>query len=370
VPIVCEVLWNHGKPEQGATMAGKSEPRKEGSIVQRGEDTFLLRVYMGTDPGSGKRKYHSKTVHGTEKDAQRELRALLHKRDEGELSNLSRANLDAYLDRWVELVARPRLRPQTAADYERVLDSYVRPVIGKKALGKITALDLQALYNGMSERGLSPRTVRYAHAVIRSALGQAVRWQLISRNPADGQMVDLPAAKHREMTVLTAEQVQAFLGNAEGDPHYPLFLLAVTTGMRPGEYLALKWADLDFAAGALSVNRSVTRDGRFQQPKTAKSRRRITLLPTVVEELRAHKRRQAAARLQYKGEYEDLDLVFCTAGGKPLQLNNVVRRHFKPLLELSELPRVRIYDLRHTHATLLLSAGENPKVVSERLAGR
>ena len=168
--------------------------------------------------------------------------------------------------------------------------------------------------------------------------------------------------------MLTPEQVSRFLEAAKNDPWYALFLTAVTTGMRPGEYLALQWKDINFETRTLSVKRTVTPKGEFQEPKTARSRRSIRLLPSVIQALRSHRIHQAEWRLKQGEAYVNKDLVFASETGQPLNERNLVNRHFKPILRAAGLPEtLRLYDLRHTCATLLLAAGENPKVVSERL---
>jgi len=152
---------------------------------------------------------------------------------------------------------------------------------------------------------------------------------------------------------------------------YALFLMALTTGMRAGELLALQWKDVDLNRGALQVNRSLTRgkEGwRFDEPKTVKSRRRIKLGPTLVQALQLHRSRQAAQRLRAGIRYEDLDLVFAAENGHPMDRHNLSNRHFKPLLDAAGPSKsIRLHDLRHTYATLLLAAGEHPKIVSEAL---
>ncbi len=336
-----------------------------GQIISRGERTFLVRVYMGRDE-SGKRKYHNKTIHGNKKDAQAYLNQVLRDKDLNLFAEPSKKTLNEYLDQWLESTVKSRVRDRTYRDYCSLLDRYIRPALGGRRISQIGPMEIQAVYGQLTERGLSARTVRYAHGILRDALQQAVKWQLLPRNPVE--FVDLPRQERREMLVLSPEQVSRFLDAAKNDPWYALFLTAVTTGMRPGEYLALQWKDLNLEARTLSVNRTVTPKGEFQEPKTARSRRSIRLVPTVIQALRAHRIQQAEWRLSQGAAYANRDLVFASETGEPLNERNLVQRHFKNILRAAELPEaLRLYDLRHTCATLLLSAGENPKVVSERL---
>ncbi len=342
--------------------------RRRGQVIERGKDTFLVRIYLGQGE-DGKRRYYNKTITGTKRDAQRHLTSVLGDLDEGTFIEPSKESLNKYLDRWLETSAAPRLRARTARDYREVLARYVREPLGQKPLASITPLDIQSVYSGMLEAGLSPRTVRQTHAVLRSALKQAVKWQLLSRNPAD--YVDLPRQKRTEMYAMSKDEVKQFLVAARGSQWYALFLLAVTTGMRPGEYFALQWKDVNLDDGTVNVTRSLARhkdEWHFDEPKTAKSRRKIKIAPSVAQALRAHKSRQAAERLRAGIKYQNFDLVFAARNGQPLENNRLRNRYFKPLLKKAGFPAtIRLYDLRHTCATLLLSAGVHPKIVSEML---
>lgn len=339
-----------------------------GQLIQRGERTWLIRVYLGRDEG-GRRKYLNRTVHGSKKDAQRVLTALLRERDMGILVEPSRQTLNAYLDRWLETAAKPRVSARTLENYAWILDKYVRPALGARPLAQITPVEVQALYDDLQARGYAPATIRRTHNILHSAFGQAVKWRLLAQNPAD--YVDLPRQERPEMRALTPAEAERFLEAAKEDEHFPLFALLLATGLRPGEALALRWADLDLKRGTLHVQRALTgRDGRrrFEQPKTPRSRRTVPIPPSVVRILAEHRRRQAAQKLAAGPAYEDEGLVFATPDGRPLHYRNLVRRHFKPILRAAGLPEtIRLYDLRHSCATLLLAACEHPKVVSERL---
>ena len=222
----------------------------------------------------------------------------------------------------------------------------------------------------LGEKELSARTVRMTHAVLSSAMKQAVRWHMLQRNPCE--FVDLPRMARKEMQALSPEEASRFLEAAREDKLGIVLSFALATGMRPEEYLALKWSDLDIHAGTATVRRTlIWRKGGgwyFGEPKTSRSRRTIPIPRSLVGELADHRRKQAESRLKKGADYQNNDLVFASGEGTPILLRNLVRRHFQPLLTRAELsPSLRLYDLRHSCATLLLSAGENPKVVSERL---
>ena len=343
-----------------------STTRRAGQIIQRGERTFLVRVYLGRDPETGKRDYHNKTIHGTKKDAQAYLNQILRDKDMGTYVQPSNMILDQFLDQWLETAAKPRVRERTLASYEEILGLYIRPELGRLPLANITPLKIQTIYGELLERGLSPRTVRYAHSVLRMALEQAVKWQMLSQNPS--QHVDLPRQKKEEMRTLSPREARQFLDSTAFSRYGTLFELLLTTGLRPGEALGLKWPDVDWEKGRLTIQRVLVYGRGFEAPKTPRARRTIPLPASTMQSLQEHRIRQAEERLQAGSNWEHHDLIFTAHNGQPIDHRNLVRRHFKPLLEHANLPQeLRLYDLRHTCATLLLSAGENPKIVSERL---
>jgi len=339
-----------------------------GQLIRRGPRTWLTRVPLGRDPDSGKRLYANKTIHGAKRDAEQYLHAALRERDLGTLVATSGLTLSPYLDQWLE-TTRSRVRERTCRDYAAQLNRYVRPALGSRRLEHLRPLEIQNLYAAMQARGLSARTVRYVHAVLSAALRQAVKWRLLAQSPAG--FVDLPRMRRAEVRILSGEEVTQFLAAAANDRFGLVFVVALATGMRPSEYLALSWADVDLEQGRVVVQRALAWHGKtwaFTEPKTARSRRTIPLPATAARLLRDHRRHQAAARLAAGPRYTNLDLVFATELGTPVDLRNLAQRHFKAVLKAAGLPpTIRLYDLRHSSATLLLAAGEHPKVVSERL---
>jgi integrase len=237
--------------------------RRVGQIIARGDRRWLIRVYLGRDHETKKRKYHNRTVHGPMREAQAYLTKKLRERDLGRDLEGAKVPLNEYLDRWLETAVKPRVREKTCQDYEGMLRRYIRPNLGEKVLAAMRPLDFQAGYQQMIERGLSGRTVRYTHVVLKSAMRQAVQCRLLLENPADG--VKVPQKSKGEIRSLTVEQAQAFLKAALATPHGPVLAVALTTGMRPSEYLALKWQDIDWAQETASVVRSVRRlNGRWR----------------------------------------------------------------------------------------------------------
>lgn len=212
-------------------------------------------------------------------------------------------------------------------------------------------------------------TIKNAHGVLNSALNQAVIWGHIRYNPAS--KINLPKSCRKEMKTLTPDQAKIFMDAVVSSPHKTLFSLLLTSGMRPGEALALKWSDIDFDNNRVHIQRAIQRQGSswcLKEPKTPQSRRQIPLPVTVMKDLDEHRIQQLETILKAKpGEYSNHDLVFASRTGEPLNHKKVYYNHFKPLLAQAGLPDIRLYSLRHTCATLLLIAGTNPKVVAERL---
>jgi integrase len=342
-----------------------------GQIIPRGERTWVVRVFLGRDSQTGKRRYHNKTIRGNKKDAQKYLNGKLREIDLGTFIEPSAVTVSEYLDQWLQAAAKPRVRERTYTWYIDLLKWYVRPTLGDKKLSSVRPLDVQALYSSLQEKGLSAKTIRHVHTTLSTAFTQAVRWRLLVQNPA--LMVKPPRQVRKEMQALSPEEAARFLAAASQDKWAVLFALALTTGMRPEEYLGLQWKDVEVEKGTVTVQRTLIwrRKGGgwyFSEPKTSRSRRTIPLPASIVQSIREHRRRQAEQRLKAGPKYQNNDLVFATAEGSPLMPRNLLSRHFKPTLKRAELPKsIRLYDLRHSCATLLLAAGENPKVVSERL---
>jgi integrase len=187
--------------------------RKTGQIIARGQSTWLVRIYQGRDPQTGTRKYHNQTIRGPFREAQRFLNLKLQQRDPGRALRAAAITLNQFLDQWLAMVARPRLRARTFHDYESLLRLYIRPALGTRLIGAIEQMDVQELYAQMFERGLSARTIEYTNAVLESAFRQAVRWRMLAENPCAG--VDLPRTKRREMNALSVEECRRFLSVAE-----------------------------------------------------------------------------------------------------------------------------------------------------------
>ena len=339
-----------------------------GQIISRGKNVWLVRIYLGRDE-TGKRIYLNKTIHGPRKAAQAWLNQRLTERDAGIAVKPAQQTLNEYLDRWLETAVKPKVRPKTWMGYRSLLHNHIRPALGARPLARIKPLEVQQAFHDMIDRGLSARTIEYTRMVLRQAFKQAIQWRLLTFNPCDG--VQIPRRQRREMQALSPEQARRFLVVARGTRYGMLFELAITTGLRPSEYLALKWEDIDFERGTLSVVRSLDAmpggGYRLEETKTRNSRRVVKLLPGVLRALLEHRQAQQRLREEAGERWNEQGFVFTNAEGGPLDGHNLSSRHLRRILKEAGLPQIRLYDLRHTAATLALSAGVPVKVVSEML---
>jgi len=339
-----------------------------GQLISRGENTWLIRIFRGRD-AHGKRRFFNKTVHGTKRQAERERTRLLRERDMGTMVEPSRQTVGEYVSQWLEVTVRAKVREVTRCSYAAWLTRRVIPAIGHMRLAALTTTDVQRLYNDMSAAGLSPRSVRYVHSILHSALEHAVRSNLIARNPAGSKLCTLPRQIRKEMKALNPQEARRFLDEAQGNEWVALWTLLLTTGLRPGEAMGLKWSDLD--GTRLVVQRALVwgYGGKWTlaEPKTAKGRRTVLLPERTAKTLRDHRRRQAEDRLAAGAQYDSHDFIFANELGRPTDIRALVRPHFNRILKAAGLPRIRLYDLRHTAATLLLSGGTHAKVASEML---
>lgn len=345
----------------------KTQSRRSGNIKKKREGVFLVSIFLGRD-ANGKRRYVAKQIKGTLKDAQKYLNAALRDKDQGIFVEPTLLTVNEYLNKWLETAARPRVSRRTADGYASLLERYIRGQLGQRRLDKLQPLDIQKVYSQMQARGLSARVVRHTHSVLHNALKQACKWGILSRNPSD--LVELPRVPYKERRVLSPDEAGDFLRAADEMPHGLIFEFALLTGMRPEEYLALQWSDVDFERGTAQVRRALIRHKKswsFEEPKTARSRRTVFLSSQLLHKLTTNKRKQAEVRLKLGALWQAFDLIFCGEQGMPLSIPNLTYRYFRPILVKAKLPQIRLYDLRHTCATLLLAANEHPKVVSERL---
>jgi integrase len=345
-----------------------------GSVVKRG-DGYSVVVELDRDPVTGKRRQKWHSGYRTKRDAERALSEIVASLHAGTYLEPTKQTLREFTKDWLAAI-EPTIRPATHYSYDRNLRLHVLPQLGAVQLRRIDAGMLNGLYAALladgkqsnGGGGLSPRSVRYIHTILHRAFRDAVRWGRIARNPADAADPPRSAATARPaMTTWTAEQLRAFLGHTADHRLHAAFVVLATTGMRRGECLGLRWSDVDLPAGRVSITQTViavNHHVRIGSPKTARARRTVVLDSGTVAALRDHRQQQRAERLLMGAGFTDHDLVFCRPG--PLHPERFSRT-FMIESARAELPAIRLHDLRHTWATLALSAGEHPKIVQERL---
>jgi integrase len=282
-------------------------------------------------------------------------------------ADAKKLTVSEYMEQWLASI-EPTLRPGSFRRYSEVVNKHIVPIVGRMQLAKLSPLNIQSLYANRLGVGLSATTVALIHNVLHRALKQAVRWELLTRNVTEA--VDPPRETTPEYITWNQRQVATFLAVADGDNLAALWRLALLTGMRRGELLGLKWEDIDLTRGVLAVRRTISRGSAgtytFGAPKTAHGRRSIALPTSAVKSLHRHRTKQLEARLGKGSAYKDQDLVFADALGEPIHPNTLTHQ-FKQLCARVGVPVIRIHDLRHTSATLMLANGEHPKIVQERL---
>jgi integrase len=340
-----------------------------GSITRRGKSSWRLKF---DDPVGQERRTRYVTVRGNKRDAERELARLLSELDRGSLVEPTKLTLTDYVREWLENAYE--LSPKTTEWYRQLAEQQILPHLGAIPLQKLKSAHVQQWHSailkagGENERPLSARTVGHAHRVLHRALQRAVETEILSRNVASA--VSPPKIEEREIKILTAEQINDVLVNLEDHALHPIVVLALATGMRRGELLALRWGDIDLGKATLKVERSLEesdRGLRFKPPKTKHGRRAIPLPPTAVEQLRIHRLRQLELRVALgQGKPEAGALVFCTIDGEPLSPKKVSRDWWR-LTITRNLPRVSFHSLRHSHTSALIASGLDVLTISRRL---
>ena len=335
-------------------------PAKGDGITKRKDGRYMARYTVQTPDGPKRKLIYGRKY----KEVEKKLAEARGGAARGIVFDAKGHTVERWLEQWLEDVIKPGKTHRTYATHRQQVRSHIAPVLGRLKLENLRKAHVDRLYADLLRSGLAPSSVRRVHAVLRAALEEAVRGDLIPRNPA--AHANKPKAIQKEIEPLDAKQARALLEAAKGDRYEALYVLCLTAGLRQGEALGLKWSDIDFDAGVLRVNRQlqrVRRDGDksgslvFSEPKNA-SRRTVGLPPRAVRALREHRKRQLEDKLRAGFEWQDNGLVFTNSQGKPLEAQNLVNRSFKPLLKRAGLPPIRFHDLRHSCLSLLAQRGE------------
>jgi len=345
-------------------MASKRRGSGEGNIYKRADGRWVGRVSVGYRNGKRSRR----CVYGrTRDDVARQLRATIRASEAGSLVEAGRVTVEQFLTRWLEDTAKAKLRPKTLASYAQMARLHILPGLGRIPLQRLAPQHVQAWLSDRQKAGLSPRTCEYARAILRSALAQALRWGVVSRNVA--ALVEPPRTVRHEIQPLQPADARRLIEVAQTDRLSALFTVAIALGLRQGEMLGLQWDAVDLQAGALHVRKSLQRiDGKWElvEPKSSRSRRTVAMPDVVVAALKAHRVAQLQERLLAGSKWLESGFVFTSRAGTPIEPSNLTKA-FQRLLKKAELGHVRFHDLRHTAATFLLAQGVDPRTIMETL---
>ncbi len=340
-----------------------------GHIRRRGKNSFELKFDAGNDPLTGKRRIRYHSFKGARRDAEIKLAQLIAENAAGSRVDPIKTTVREFIEQWLRDWAASNVSAKTFERYAELLRNHVATGIGDVRLQKLRAVDVQQLYTNLLKKPLAPRTVGHVHRVLHRALGHANRWGLLQQNVAS--LVSPPRVPATELELLTLEQVQVVLERFRARRSlYPIFVLALATGMRRGELLALRWRDVDLDKARLRVEQSLeqTKAGlRFKSPKTRHGRRTITLPPSAVSVLRDHWKTQQERRLKLRmGKAPADSLVFATWDSKPRSPNSLTKE-WSVAVRAAKLPPVTLHSLRHTHASHLIAQGLDVLAISRRL---
>jgi integrase len=347
----------------------------KGHIYQRSKGSWTLVFDLPVDPFNGKRRQKSQTVKGTKREAERLLREIQMTVDTGTYIKPNKMKLGDWLVQWLDGYVATNTTRRTCESYREAVIKHIIPVMGEILISELEPMHIQKYYSDKlregridGKGGLSAKSVHYQHKIISKSLSYAVKMGILVRNVAS--LVDPPRVPEMIMNTLSPDEVIKFLDAAKETPYYIFFSTLLFTGLRRGELLALRWRNLDLENACLYVTETayLLRNGDYEikEPKTPHSRRMVTLSPSLVELLKLHKADQELLRIQLGVKMSKDDFVFIGLDGSPLNPDTVTHA-FGKVVKRAGLTGIRMHDLRHTHATLMLAAGIHPKIVSERL---
>lgn len=341
-----------------------NEKESEFVAIYKRKDRWHVQVDL-PDRGDGKRHRRAGTFR-TEREAKQQEAQWITERAAGTGVDPSRMTVGAMLATWLETI-EPNVKPKTFVGYKHTVEHHLIPALGHRKLQGLTAVHVHDAFAAKRKANTGQRTLQLMHMRLCQALDLAVSWQLVARNVA--RLVETPSAPPKPHRIWSPEEQQRFLALAAKEHHHPIWHVLISTGLRRGELLGLRWSDLDLDQRHLRVEQQVVMVGtrvEITSVKTEKSRRRLELPPSLVALLNEHRERQRE-RIERMGDaWEDHDLVFCTGLGRPLAPRNVARA-FQALCQRAEVPEITLHEGRHTHTSTLIAAGVPIGVVSQRL---
>jgi len=331
----------------------------EGSIYQRASDgKWVGAVHLGWDSTGRKRK----VVYGkTRAEVAQKIAKILNDHQKGLPVQTADTTLTAFLDDWLEQMVEPTKSQSTHSTYRSMIETHIKPAIGKHPLSKLNQQHVQAMLNKIDA---SPSTAKLVRSIVRAALHQAMQWDLVGRNVA--ALTKSPKGEQFEGYALSPDEVRRVMAAVIGDDLEALYAIATSVGMRQAELLGLRWRDVDRDLGRINVRHQlkvINRAPSFVELKTKQSRRAITMPPPVLAILRKHHTHQLERRLQAGGEWQDHDLVFSFTNGRPYRPDEI-RKHWRVVKATAGIPApVRFHDLRHSALTILATRGVAPRTL-------
>ncbi|MED4785247.1 site-specific integrase [Brevibacillus choshinensis] len=334
-----------------------------GSVKKEGS-TWYYVIDLGRDE-QGKRKRKKQRGFKNKADAEKALTQILNELDRGTFIEPTKMLYGDFLEEWLRNKQKS-VKKQSFTNYVSIKEAYLLPEFGSIPIQKLNAFMLQRFVNSLCDKGLTHAYIKKITDILNSSLKRAQRLDIIQKNPME--LVEKPRIAKKEMKVWDIAETEKFLRSAKPERVYIAFLLAITTGMRQGEILGLRWKDINFDKSSLCISQTLSHDGKelISEAKTKSSIRSIHLPNETIEELKRHRSLIIKEKLLSGEEYKDHDLVVCTSVGTPMIPRNLTKI-WKRLTSQARVSSIRFHDLRHTHATLLLSQGIHIKVVSERL---
>ncbi|MCH8853610.1 MAG: tyrosine-type recombinase/integrase [Planctomycetes bacterium] len=342
-----------------------------GHLRQRSKGTWQIVIELGKDPLTGRRRQLRKTIEterGAKKPAEREMARLIKQHEVGTDSLPDTATVGEHLQRWLRNYAQVHVSQRTYERYEQLCRVHLIPLLGSTELSELRPLKIDDAYRQIRAKGVSGRTALHCHRTLRQALSWGVKKGLLTKNWTDA--VEAPKPARKEMRALTAPETQVLLDAARSTDLYDVVFVALGTGMRLGEILAVRWSDYDAELGSLQIVRSLSyltgKGLTFTPTKTHRSDRAIRLSEETIAVLGDLRRHQVEARLALGPAYEDGDLIFCGPAGAP-RPPYAVSHAFRDLAKSAGLLPLRFHDLRHSFASALMRAGLPVKAVSAAL---
>lgn len=340
----------------------------QGHIYKR-NDTWTYVIYLGRDPVTGKKKYKSKDGYRLKKEAQVKLTEALESINSGIFVDTKNITVKDYLLKWLKDYAENNVKYKTYVSYQGTVENHLIPNLGNYKLDKLNPSIIQNYYTScINQNNLSNTSILYNHKILKQAINQAIKWQILKSNPCDA--VTPPRKNKPKLKTLTVDEIEKVLNFCENKHIYIVIFLALGTGMRRGEICGLKWVDVDLQKGMIYVQDSLQRkkgeSPELASVKTDNSKRAIAIAISTLSYLKQIKKRQKTEKIFLGENYKDDDFVCAWEDGRPTSPDYVTNK-FSKIIKALGLDGIRFHDLRHTHATFMLKADVHPKIVSERL---